>query len=99
MTKYPIIMFIAFAVFITSEKLLAFGGMAGVSTPKGGYTGSFGYSFTLNIDVPYGPSLRPAIIVPTTPVIAPAADFDATQIPVHKLPPLPLTLDALEETD
>ena len=96
MKKYPIIMLIAFAVFITNEKLLAFGSMAGVSTPKGGYTGSFVYSFSLNIDVPYGPSLRPAIIVPTTPIIAPAADFDATQIPVHKLPPLPLTLEEPE---
>ncbi|WP_455207042.1 hypothetical protein [Kaarinaea lacus] len=99
MKKSRIIMVAIAAGLLNSGKLLAFGSVSGLSTPIGGNAGPSPYSFTLNIRIPFDTSLRPNIIVPTTPVIAPSLEFDATQVPVHELPPLPLTLDTQEQAN
>lgn len=74
--------------------VLAFGSMSGTTTSMSGGVWPSAYSFSLNISIPKDTTLRPTINVPITPVLAPSTGFDATQVPVHELPPLPLTLDA-----
>ena len=72
---------------------LAFGSMSGTATSMSGGVWPSAYSISLNISIANDTTLRPSINAPITPVMAPARDFDAAQIPVHELPPLPLTLD------
>ncbi len=81
------------SLFVAAD-VMAFGNMSGTATSLSGGAWSSAYSFSLNISIPNDTTLRPSINVPTTPVMAPSTAFDATQVPAHELPPLPLTLDA-----
>lgn len=96
MKKYTIVMLAVVASSVSSASLFAFSSMSGLSTSVVGGAWPTQYSFSLNISIPYDTTLRPVLSLPTTPVLVPTADFDATQIPVHELPPLPLTLDEQE---
>ncbi|WP_455223229.1 hypothetical protein [Kaarinaea lacus] len=96
MKKSIIIMTTFVACFISSTSVFAFDSMSGLSTPMGSSLSSLS-SFSLNINIPHDASLRPTFSLPTTPVMSPTTDFDATQIPVHELPPLPLTLQEMDQ--
>ncbi|KPJ91463.1 MAG: hypothetical protein AMJ55_11765 [Gammaproteobacteria bacterium SG8_15] len=86
-----------FSSLFVDADVLAFGSMGATTTSWSGGVWPSAYSFSLNISIPSDVALRPSINVPITPVMAPSTDFDATQVPVQELPPLPLTLDASDE--
>jgi len=78
-----------------SGSVFAYGGMSSTASAMGSGRLTTGYSFSLDIKVPYDTTMKPVVVLPTA-VAIPRIEFDATQIPVHELPPLPLTLDDAE---
>jgi len=77
-----------------SGSVLAYGGISGTASAMSSGRLTSGNSFSISIKVPYDMTLKSELGLPASSGKALYMDFDATQIPVHELPPLPLTLDA-----
>ena len=80
-----------------SGTALAYGGMNNTASAMSSSRMSSGSSFSLSIKVPYNMTLQSESGLPVPSGSARHISFDATQVPVHELPPLPLTLDAPEK--
>lgn len=97
MKKTNLIAVVAVCQIVFSNSALAYGGMYSTASAMGGGPLTTGYSFSLSIKLPIEASIRPDVVLPASSVVIPNVDFDATQIPVHELPPLPLTLDTPDQ--
>lgn len=82
--------------FISS--VMAYGAMGGMTSAMSGARLISGYSVPVDFQLPIGATTRPVVALPSSSVVIPHVEFDATNIPVHELPPLPLTLDDAEKT-
>ena len=96
MKKQSIIVVAGVYCVALSGAALAYGGMSNTASAMSSGRMSSGTSFSINIKVPYNMTLQPESGLPISSGSARYMGFDATQVPVHELPPLPLTLDASE---
>lgn len=97
MTKKSIAAIAGVFCIVFSGSLLAYGGMTGTASAMSGGRLTSNYSYSLSVSVPYDMTLQSGSGLPVSSGHKFYTDFDATQVPVHKLPPLPLTLDVPEE--
>ncbi len=98
---YPVIRYFGICYFGVCSMLFyttvaAFGNITSSMAVTGGSRLNSGQSYALSIAVPVNIVIQPDVALPTQSIKALFVDFDARDIPVHELPPLPLTLDAPE---
>ena len=96
--KKTTIKFIVAVCCITFCSLVsAYGGIRGTAASMSSGRLMSDYSFVININIPHELSFKmdSKLSGGSSDVIY--QDFDATKIPVHELPPLPLSLDTPEE--
>ncbi|MEJ2181453.1 MAG: hypothetical protein P8Y28_13715 [Gammaproteobacteria bacterium] len=82
---------------LTSGSVMAFGNINSGIAVTGGSRLTPSQSYSIKITVPTELAARSKVVLTTAPSSKMHyMDFDAKNIPVHELPPLPLTLDAPE---
>ena len=98
MKKNHIIVAAVGCCVVYTGSALAYGGISNTASAMSSKRYTSSNALSLSINVPYDMSIKPGAGLSASSAKVFYTDFDATQIPVHELPLLPLTLDEAEKT-
>ncbi|WP_455201674.1 hypothetical protein [Kaarinaea lacus] len=82
---------------VFAGSVLAYGGISNTASAMSSNRFTSSNAFSISINVPYDMSIKSGVGLSASSGKVFYTDFDATQMPVHELPPLPLTLDEAEK--